>query len=283
MKKISLVVIAAAFVFLLSGCKSGSTSESVQMSGEAGSVAETEHTDGPENKEEVGEPSEEEIQEEYEAEGEDVRPAAAEEEPEAAAAPDEKEQDFAGMEIEVSEGNLYIRSGESFSLTRHNGKTVDYEIREGTLYFETDRPEDVVLVLPEGESYETLELIVKHGHVYMENTFTVQQLNLEVKQGEASLSDILVSDDSYINVSGGSASIYGDLGSSVTAVCNQGNINMGMTFEETDCNYEVEISGGNIHLGKKDYHGKSYSDSIDNGAERSMSLRCSHGDISVTF
>ena len=48
-------------------------------------------------------------------------------------------------------------------------------------------------------------------------------------------------------------------------------------------NFEIELSTGNIHLGTEDYHGFAVTQSIDNGAEQSMKVVCSRGDLSVDF
>lgn len=141
----------------------------------------------------------------------------------------------------------------------------------------------MVLVLPETDSYETLDLNVKNGHAYMEGTVTVDSLKLRVSQGEAGLEGLTVLEDSDIQVDGGSLSLCGDPGKSVTADCKQGHLGMSVPFEEEDCNYEVKVSGGKIHLGSHNYEGKSASHTLDNNSDRLMKLSCSHGEPSVEF
>lgn len=193
------------------------------------------------------------------------------------------EQKFTDINIEVSEGTLYIRSGNSFSLTYHDGKTLDYEITDGTLYISNSRTGDTVLTLPESESYKTLSINVGNGHLYGECPLNIENLNLDAGQGEATLKLLSVSDSSSIKVNKGSAFLSGDLGYTAVAEAQTGKISLEVPFKQTDCNYEINLSYGNITLGTESYHGKSDFKTIDNGAERSIKLTCAYGDISVEF
>lgn len=195
----------------------------------------------------------------------------------------QRDQEFSRLAAAISEGTLSIRSGASFSVTDRSGETVDYEISDGTLYLDLDHAEDIVLVLPEDESWETVSLTVNGGHIYAEDLLTVDSLKLDIHQGEADLERIQVRDGSSVEVENGSAAICGDPGLALTAACRQGRLSLAVPFAEVDCSYELEISGGNIHLGSRGYHGAFASRTIDNEGDRSMELTCSHGDISVEF
>lgn len=190
---------------------------------------------------------------------------------------------FSDLDIEVSEGTIRVRSGEEFSLTRRDGKAMDYELSDGVLHVRAGRSDEILLVLPETDSYETMELLVKNGHAYVEDSVTVDSLVLQVTQGEASLDGISVLTDCSLRVDSGSASLYGDMGVSVTADCRQGHLALSMPVKETDYNYEIELSGGSVSLGSHHYDGKSASRTVDNGGARSMKLSCTHGNLSVQF
>lgn len=178
---------------------------------------------------------------------------------------------------------MYIRSGSSFSLTRHDGVAIDYEISDNILYLKNNYTGDVVLILPENDNYETLLLTVADGHVYWESPLTVQTLELKVAQGEVKLESVSAAGNSSIEVTHGSAFLSGNPGHSVTANCQGGHLSLEVSLAQSDYNYEIELSNGNIRLGKEQYHGRSYSHTVDNGAERSMKLTCAQGDISVEF
>lgn len=260
MKKIDLIILTAALAMFLFGCQNSSAlsesqSDSVvqtEMETEAVEMeAETDITESEVSEVQTGVISEMEV--------------------------------FTNLEIEVSEGTIYIRSGESFSLTSQNGNSMDYEISGSTLYIQTGHKKEAVLVLPENVSYDTLKLTVKNGHAYMEDSVTFGSLILQVSQGEASLENISVLEESAIQVDEGSVSVHGNPGMTVTADCRQGNLNLAVPFEDADCNYEITLSGGNIQLGSRNYNGKSASHTIDNNGERTMELSCTHGNLSVEF
>lgn len=191
---------------------------------------------------------------------------------------------FTDMELEMSQGDLYIRTGEVFSFKLEKGKEAEYEIQDGTLYFDNEKSGKYILILPEEEDYETLTLYVGEGHVYLEDSLSLQNLKLSVSRGEARLEKLEVSEDCRIEVEQGSASLTGDPGKNISAVCREGHLSMEPSFAQEECDYEISLSGGgNIRFGDKDYHGLSASDSADNGESRFISLECKRGDISVLF
>lgn len=195
----------------------------------------------------------------------------------------EAEKDFTTLELEVTEGTLYIRTGDSFSLTRHNGKPVDYEIEDGVLSFADSRGGDIVLTLPEDESYDAVRLTVRNGHVYGENPLALQDLELSIDRGEAKLEEVSAAGRCVVQVEQGSAFLSGDLGQSVTAGCREGHLSLEVPFARDSYNYELDLSEGDIRLGDSRYSGKSHSETLDNGAERTMALNCVRGDLSVEF
>lgn len=194
-----------------------------------------------------------------------------------------EEQAFDALEIDIEKGTMYIRAGDSFSYTREDGGKAEYEITDNTLCISQLQDHKTVLTLPEDLAYTSLRLTVGEGHVYTECALSLQTLELDVSRGEASLSGIAVSDSSAIEVRQGSAFLSGDPGASVTANSKEGHISMEVWTAQDDYNFEIDLSTGNIHVGSEDYHGLSASKSIDNGAERSMKLTCSRGDLSVEF
>lgn len=248
MKKTILCLIAAMLLAALAGC--GQNAASGQDNAEAAS--------GPAEGETQDEPSSEE--------------------PET-----QTEQLFDAMEIDVERGSLDICTGDSFSYVRKDGGEADYEIAGGVLRIEQSQDHKTVLTLPEGESYTSLRLTAGEGHVYAESALQLQTLELNVTRGEATVSGVCVADSSSIAVGQGSAFLSGDPGKSVAVNSREGHVSMEVSCAQDDYNFEIELSTGNIHLGAEDYHGLSFSKSVDNGAERSMELSCSRGDLSVDF
>lgn len=271
MNKMILIAAAAALMIVLTGCSTDRLS----------AVPSVDEDDGSKMEETTSVPQTENLQ----IEETTSIPQTEESDSlnEASAIDSQIEQAFTSMEIEVEEGTLYIRSGDAFSLTYHNGNAADYDISNNTLYYKNRHTGDTVLVLPENESYETLHLIVDDGHAYVENSVTVRNLKLEVEQGEAKLEKVFVSDNSFIKVEQGSAFVSGDLGDSVNASCKEGHLSLEVPFKQTECSYEIDLTEGDIRMGNEHYQGRSESRTVDNGGERFMKLTCSRGDISVEF
>lgn len=111
----------------------------------------------------------------------------------------------------------------------------------------------------------------------------VQFLQLSVDKGEADLKQVSVLEESSIVVEDGAASVYGDLGFYVNAVCKQGKLNLAVSFAESDCNYTMDVSGGNLSIGNHNYHGRSETQTVDNHGDYTLDLTCKHGDLSVEF
>lgn len=197
--------------------------------------------------------------------------------------PTQSGQKFTSLNLEISKGTIFIRSGNSFSLTRSDGSMVDYDINNNTLYFQNSRVNEIVLTLPENETYNSLIIAVSDGHVYGESSLTVQSFNLQVEQGEAAFKQIIVSSNSIIDVRDASAYLYGDFGHMAITSCQNGHLNMQVPFEKTDCNYNINISGGSVQLENDSYHGKEYATSIDNDSDCTFMLTCINGDTSIDF
>lgn len=183
----------------------------------------------------------------------------------------------------MKEGSLNIVIGDTFSAALHNGDSAEYEITDGILYLENSRSRDVVLTLPEGESYETMELEVKDGHVRGEGTLKIRNLNLSAERSEVDLPQLYVEETASVKAEQGTVLLNGYLGADVDADCRQGHVNLVSGVDKDSYNYVLEVEEGKIHLDDKEYHGKSFSDQVDNGAERTMTLKCSRGDIAVEF
>lgn len=198
-------------------------------------------------------------------------------------AKDGSEQLFDAMELKVEKGSMYIRLGDSFSYTREDGKAADYDITDNTLYIRQNDSHKTVLTLPKGEEYTSLTLNSGEGHVYVECELSLQILELDVSRGEVKISDVSVADSSTIEVEQGAAFVSGKLGDYVTAYSKEGELSLELADTYEDYNIELKLNNGSIRLGTENYHGRSESKSIDNGAEQYMELTCNKGDISVKF
>lgn len=193
-----------------------------------------------------------------------------------------EQQAFDSIVVDIEKGRITIRKGDSFSYIREDGGEADYEIIDGTLRISQNQDHKTVLTLPEYE-YSDISLTVGEGDLYAEGTLSSRSLEVYVTKGEAALSSVAVADSSVIEVSEGSISLSGDPGKSVTARSEKGHLDMGVSGSQSSYNISFELSEGNVRLGDTDYHDRSLSKNIDNGAEKTMTLTCTKGDLSVGF
>lgn len=225
-------------------------------------------------------PSEESVQDAAVSDTPENSPAAEQEEipPEESAV----QTAFDTVVLEVERGTMSVRAGDTFSYSREDGGPADYALADGTLTIHQSQDHKTVLTLPE-RVYAKCSITVGEGHLYVECSLSLQELELSVTRGEASLSSVSVTGSSTITVSQGSASLSGDPGAQVTAHSSMGHLAMAVSGAQSSYNISFELSEGNIQLGEDTYHGLSLSKEFNNGAERSMTLTCSKGDLSIGF
>lgn len=192
------------------------------------------------------------------------------------------EQEFSNIEIECKTGTIRICSGEAFSFTDQSGKAAEYSVLDDTLYIEDQGADELTLILPDDYSYDTVTLSVDKGHVYSDYSFNVNQFNLDLDDGEVSLEQIQVSESCLTQVKRGSAFLNGTFAGTIDAACREGHLQIQTPGKQTDFNYSLKMTAGNLQVGEDGYHGAA-DKMIDNGAVNTMNLSCTFGDIAVIF
>lgn len=192
------------------------------------------------------------------------------------------QQAFTNIDLTITKGSLYVRTGSEFSIVKKDGKSAKYDIIDNTLYFSDERSNDIVLTLPEKSTYESLHITAKSGNISAELPLILNSVTLEVEEGEVSIADATISNESSITIHSGSVYLSGSLGDAVSADCEKGHLSLDSSDSVTDYNYVLKASNASIRLDDKKYE-KNTEQQIDNGAARTMSLTCSFGDISVEF
>ncbi len=191
-------------------------------------------------------------------------------------------QEFSQIQIELRTGAIEVIADDKFSLTQENGKEADYSISDNILHISTQNAQKLVLTLPDGNVYDTVSFSIDKGHIVSKLPFCIKNLNLDLNDGEATLEQLSVSDSCNIYVRQGSAFLSGTFAEAVDAECREGHLQIKSSESQSDYNYTLTASNGNIRLGDQGYHGIA-SQFIDNGADYSMNFSCVHGDISVEF
>lgn len=146
--------------------------------------------------------------------------------------------------------------------------SVDMELGAGTLKLDALQADEASLTVGAGQielkevSAGQLELEVGAGRIEVKH-MAVEELDAEVGMGELTAE--------------------GSVGSGAAIDCSMGNVEIKLDGSKEDFNYEIDGAMGNIDIGKESYSGFSQSRSIDNGAERTVQVSSSMGNITLRF
>lgn len=109
---------------------------------------------------------------------------------------------------------------------------------------------------------QVLEANVGIGQITM-NNITVQNLDAEVGAGGMTVK----------------GTVKGDAG----VKCSMGSLDLRLAGNETDFNYHLIGTMGNISIAGQDYNGVGMQRDIDNGAGKSLTAECAMGSIAIRF
>ncbi|MCD7894349.1 MAG: DUF4097 family beta strand repeat-containing protein [Erysipelotrichaceae bacterium] len=188
-------------------------------------------------------------------------------------------QDFSNISIRLIGGAISVSLGDALSLTYEDGTEIEYSIDDDTLSISQEDVNDMILVLPSGNSYDDVTFYIERAQLSMEDSLDVNKLSMDVNNGELSLEDLTVSDSCDMSVYQGTIYVNGNV-TNIDATSNEGHIEIKTSYTQTDYNYELSMTNGGVTLGD-DYYGESSS--IDNDADYMMTLSSTTGDISVEY
>lgn len=111
---------------------------------------------------------------------------------------------------------------------------------------------------------------------------TAQVLEANVGMGQINMTDITVQNlDAEVGAGGMSAK--GTVKGDASVKCSMGSLELQLDGSETDFNYQMIGTMGNIKLAGQGYSGVGMQREIDNGAEKSLTAECTMGNISIHF
>lgn len=212
--------------------------------------------------------------------------------------------EIGGSMVEVKnsqDGNIYI---EGSSL----GKMQAY-VEEGVLYVKSVRPANlmeeiknssITLYLPEDCTLERLDLSlgagqlklgdmvvqdmtasVGAGQLLMTNV-TLGALDVSLGAGELRTQDVTVQ-TLAASIGAGNMDFTGAVNESAEISCNMGNVNMSLTGNKQDFNYQLSCVAGSMKVDGDVFGGAAVDRDIDNGADKYMQISCSMGNVEVDF
>ncbi len=206
------------------------------------------------------------------------------------------------VKIEDSDDeNIYIEG-------KNVGKMQAY-VEGSTLYVKSVRPanlmdeiknSEITLYLPEDCSLHLVDVSLGAGQLKMEDMeianmkasigagqLLLEEMNIETLEvslgaGELRAKDMTV----YIlsaSIGAGNMDFEGAVNGSAEIGCSMGNVSMELEGDKQDFNYQLSCVAGNMEIDGDSYAGAAVERTIDNGADKSMEIDCSMGNVKVEF
>ncbi len=186
------------------------------------------------------------------------------------------------LEILASEdGNVRVVA-DSVKKIQAYQKGDELRIKSAGKAIEDTEGSKIRLYLPAGYRWQKVDMEVGAGQIMAEGLL-VSKLEVSVGAGEIRLNEMEI-EELEAQVGMGNFIAKGTVSVSIEAECSMGNMELELSGDQTDYDYEVECVAGNIKIGEDKYGGGIVKEQkIDNGAGRRMDLECSIGNIAVTF
>ena len=220
------------------------------------------------------------------------------------------------LNLELGAGEFYIREKDvadgMVDIVVEGVGGCNYQVKDKTLHIEgftgiktlgigiNTYKNSIVLAFPAGSSFreadieagagtmeiaslqaDEISVMIGAGEIVMNQTST-KELSAEIGAGrlEAGAMDAR---EVSIQVGMGECIYEGTITDELNAECDMGNIELSLNGKESDYNYEVECSAGNIDINGTYISAFGAERSIQNGASRTFKLECNMGNITVLF
>lgn len=169
--------------------------------------------------------------------------------------------------MELSEITLEAGAGQLDSIALEADE-IDLELGAGTVTIQSLKGDDIKINLGAGDAdignitADVLSIEGAAGTITVDDS-DVREMSLEVGMGNIEASARIT----------GNADIN----------CGMGNVNMQVQGAETDYNYSVECSMGNVVIGNSKYSGINGERTINNGSRSEFDIECGMGNIELYF
>ena len=194
------------------------------------------------------------------------------------------------LDIELRCDELDLEEGDSFSVKVYNdnGNKVTVKESADTLKVKsTDRKakaRKVCISYPKDVKLKKLDIEMGAGSVYINREIQTDQLDVEMGAGEFDGNAPVTAKEADLQIGTGSMTFTDLSAEKVNGECGLGELDLTMTGDQEDYNYDLECGIGNMDVGSDSYSGIGKEDHISNtGADRKMDLECGMGNVSVSF
>lgn len=183
----------------------------------------------------------------------------------------------------VKNGTLYVRGLKTGNWTSNFTMEVTIQIPDGTEF------SDVTLSLGAGDfsivtiTAQNMDIEVGAGRLQIDE-MKADTLSCQLGAGQVIINNAEVTGNTSLEVGVGELCFTGSLPGNLDAECAMGNMEITVAgSREQDHNLDLECAAGNLTAGSHTFAGLASEQYIDNGAASTYKLRCSMGNLSLTF
>lgn len=179
-------------------------------------------------------------------------------------APAQEEATTAELRCTVELGALKVIRGETFGISEGSTSDCETSLEDGvyTVSVNAAHGAPVVVTVPEDVYFSASALTVSGGSLTVED-LDVEDLSATCEQGSLQFS--------------------GRVDGDVEVEHLQGETALHLEGSASDFNHEISYEMGHVQVGAQSYSGAKGSQSVDNGAEKTLRVHCTMGDVGVVF
>lgn len=219
--------------------------------------------------------------------------------------------DFYELDLEIGGSMVEIDRSEDeyvYIKAENAGKLQAY-LENGVLYVRSVRPSSlsdeiknsrITLYLPKDCRLVVMDVSLGAGQLKAKD-LQVDEVSAEIGAGQLQLENVEAIDMEFslgageiiakqvslstlsAQIGAGNLEFSGEIRENAEIECSMGNVRMKLEGEKLDYNYELDCVAGNMEIGGDKYSGAAVSKEIDNGAEKSIDIECSMGNVEVEF
>lgn len=181
-----------------------------------------------------------------------------------------------------------------------DGETLHVEGFQGKWASVIKSDNRIEISIPQNSSFEEITVDAGAGMVALSD-ITARELELQGGAGEFSLKDMEIADlnveigagrveakglnavNAELSVGMGEISYEGAITGDLDIECGMGNTELRLSGKETDHNYLIECSAGNVDIGSFSVSAMATEKVIYNNAASNFDIECSMGNVTIDF
>ena len=181
-----------------------------------------------------------------------------------------------------------------------------FKVEGDTLYIKSlqdeyyDNNNELIICVPENVTFESVDCELGAGEI-LASSISANEMNVSIGAGrlevaslfadqftfEIGAGEIIVENGTVgtadMSIALGNFEFDGIISKGADIECSMGNVSMNLEDEMKDYNYEIECAAGEVEVGDDTTAGVASDRTIDNGSDKTISVECSMGSVSINF